>query len=239
MSVLTLVRHAQASFHADNYDELSPLGQKQARLLGEFLVRRRIDFDEVYCGPRVRQRHTADIVGSASIHAGRTWPEPVVLAELDEYDLGGLLRTLAPDLARRDAAFAELLACYRRDENGPERARSFWKMFEALTMHWATTPCAVAGVEDFAAFRDRVARGLRRVTDVQGSGRRVAIFTSGGVVGTAVRLALDAPDRTALEVNWRVRNCSLTEFVFTKNRFTLDSFNVLSHLEDPTLWTYW
>src|SRR5262249_39964890 len=147
--------------------------------------------------------------------------------------------TLAPDLARRDAAFAELLACYRRDENGPERARSFWKMFEALTMHWATTPCAVAGVEDFAAFRDRVARGLRRVTDVQGSGRRVAIFTSGGVVGTAVRLALDAPDRTALEVNWRVRNCSLTEFVFTKNRFTLDSFNVLSHLEDPTLWTYW
>ena len=56
MSVLTLVRHAQASFFADNYDELSPLGRKQARLLGEFWVRRQIDFDEVYCGPRVRQQ---------------------------------------------------------------------------------------------------------------------------------------------------------------------------------------
>jgi hypothetical protein len=43
----------------------------------------------------------------------------------------------------------------------------------------------------------------------------------------------------ALEVNWRVRNCSLTEFVFTKDRFTLDSFNALPHLENPALWTYW
>jgi broad specificity phosphatase PhoE len=55
MSVLTLVRHGQASLFADNYDELSELGRKQARHLGEFWARRRIDFDEVYCGPRMRQ----------------------------------------------------------------------------------------------------------------------------------------------------------------------------------------
>jgi broad specificity phosphatase PhoE len=239
MSVLTLVRHAQASFHADNYDELSSLGQKQARLLGEFWASRRIDFDEVYCGPRVRQRHTAEIVGSAFAQAGRTWPEPVVLAELDEYDLGGVIKELAPELARQDAAFAELLASYRRAENGPERARSFWKMFQPLTLRWATTPHSVAGVESFPEFRDRVERALRRVMEGQRSGRRAAVFTSGGVIGTAVRLALAAPDRTAVEVNWRVRNCSLTEFVFTKNRFNLDSFNALPHLDDPTLWTYW
>ena len=237
--MLTLVRHAQASFLADNYDELSVLGREQARLLGEFWARRRIDFDEVYCGPKVRQRQTAEIVGSVCDRAGRPWPEPVVLAELDEYDLDGLLHKLTPELSRRDAAFAELLACYRRDVNGPGRVRSFWKMFEALTTHWATTPCAVVGVEGFAAFRDRVERGLRRVMEGQRSGRRVALFTSGGVIGTSVRLALGAPDRTALEVNWRVRNCSLTEFVFTKDRFTLDSFNALPHLEDPALWTYW
>jgi broad specificity phosphatase PhoE len=97
----------------------------------------------------------------------------------------------------------------------------------------------VDGVESFPAFRERVECGLRRVTERPGSGRRVAVFTSGGVVGAAVRLALAAPDRTALEVNWRVRNCSLTEFVFTAGRFTLDGFNALPHLEDPALWTYW
>src|SRR5437868_4667631 len=146
MSTLTLVRHAQASLFADNYDELSPLGQQQARLLGEYWTRRRTDFDEVYCGPRVRQRHTADIAGSVVTDAGRPWPEPVVLADFDEYDLVSLIRNLAPELSRQDAAFAELLAAYRRDENGPDRSRSFWKVFEALTLHWATAPEPVAGV---------------------------------------------------------------------------------------------
>jgi broad specificity phosphatase PhoE len=239
MSVLTLVRHAQASLFADDYDVLSPLGETQARLLGEFWARCHIDFDEVYCGPRARQRQTAEIVGSAFTQVGRSWPEPVVLSELDEYDLGGILQTLAPGLARQDAAFAELLARYQRDEAGPNRKRSFGRVFEALTLHWATTSSSQDGVEGFPAFRDRVERALRCVREKPGSARRVALFTSGGFIGTSVRLALDAPDRMALEVNWRVRNCSLTEFVFTKDRFTLDSFNALPHLEDPALWTYW
>ena len=239
MSTLTLVRHAQASFFAKNYDELSPLGRTQAQLLGEYFIRRKINFDEIYCGPRVRQKQTAEIVGSVFMQAGRAWPASVERAEFDEYDFARIFHALAPELSRQDAGFADLLACFRRDENGPDRARSFQKMFEALTIHWATTDCAIAGMERFAAFRDRVDCGLRRVMEGHGSGRRVAVFTSGGVIGTAVRLALDAPDRMALEVNWRVRNCSLTEFVFTKDRFTLDSFNALPHLEDPTLWTYW
>jgi broad specificity phosphatase PhoE len=239
MSVLTLVRHGQAKLFADNYDVLSPLGETQARRLGEFWARRQIDFDEVYCGPRARQLQTAEIVGAAVTQSGRTWPAPVVLADFDEYDFGNLVRDLAPDLARQNPVFAELVAGYRRDEAGPDRERSFRKVFEALTRHWVTTPHAVPGVEGFPAFRDRVEGGLRHVMEKPGSGRRVALFTSGGVVGTSVRLALAAPDRTALDVNWRVRNCSLTEFVFTKDRFTLDSFNVLPHLEDRALWTYW
>lgn len=239
MSVLTLVRHAQASFLAENYDELSALGQKQAQLLGEFWVSRGIDFDEVYCGPKVRHVDTAAIVGSAFAGAGRRWPQPVVLAELDEYDLGSLLQHLAPELCRQDAAFAELLECYRRDKDGPGQARSFQRMFEALTMHWATTPCAVAGVEGFAGFRNRVECGLGRVMEKPGSGRRVALFTSGGFIGTSISRALDAPDRMALELSWRLRNTSLTEIVFTRNRLTLDSFNVLPHLENRAHWTYW
>jgi broad specificity phosphatase PhoE len=239
MSVLTLVRHAQASLFADDYDELSALGRQQARLLGEYWARWRADFDEVYCGPRARQRQTAEIVGSACTKAGQPWPEPLVLEELDEYDLGGILQVLAPELSQHDTTFAELLASYQRDAAGPGRVRSFGKMFEALTLHWMRTPCPVEGVEGFRAFRDRVERGLGHILEQPGSGRRVAVFTSGGVIGVAVRLALGAPDRAALEVNWRVRNCSLTEFVFTKERFTLDGFNALPHLEDSTLRTHW
>ena len=37
MGTLYLVRHGQASFGADDYDQLSPLGQQQAVRLGEYL----------------------------------------------------------------------------------------------------------------------------------------------------------------------------------------------------------
>jgi broad specificity phosphatase PhoE len=70
------------------------------------------------------------------------------------------------------------------------------------------------------------------------SGRRVAAFTSGGPIGVAVQIALNAPDRAGLEVNWRVRNCSLTEFLFSGERLSLDSFNAIPHLEDPALRTF-
>src|SRR5688572_20884173 len=151
MSVLTLVRHAQASLFAANYDELSELGREQARLLGEYWVRRRIDFDEVYCGPRLRQQQTAGVVGAVCARAGRRWPEPVVLPEFDEYDFGSLLRHLAPVLSDQDAAFAELLARHRSDERGPDRVRDFQKMFTALTQYWVTA--TVEGIEAFPAFR--------------------------------------------------------------------------------------
>ena len=45
MSTLALVRHAQASFFADNYDQLSPVGEQQARLLGQYWVKRQMRFD--------------------------------------------------------------------------------------------------------------------------------------------------------------------------------------------------
>src|SRR5439155_26080458 len=74
MSVLTLVRHAQASFPAAEYDRLSEVGQTQASLLGEYWAGRRLLFDEVYTGPRTRQRHTAELAGACCVRTGMTWP---------------------------------------------------------------------------------------------------------------------------------------------------------------------
>ena len=45
MGTLYLVRHGQASFGADNYDQLSPMGHRQALRLGEFWRERGMVFD--------------------------------------------------------------------------------------------------------------------------------------------------------------------------------------------------
>ena len=238
MSWLTLVRHAQASFFADDYDRLSKVGQAQASLLGQHWVRRGLAFDEVYAGPRRRQQQTAELVGIVYAEAGTRWPEPVVVPEFDEYDLGGLLHVLAPERARQDSAFAELMARYHESADDTSRARNFQKAFEALTRHWVTAGHLLAGLETWPAFRARVQHGMHRMLERPGRGRRVAVFTSGGFIGTVVQLALDGPDRLALEMSWRIRNCALTEFVFTRGRLTLDGFNAVPHLEKPELWTY-
>jgi broad specificity phosphatase PhoE len=238
MSSLTLVRHGQASFFAPDYDRLSPLGRKQSELLGEYWGGRRQLFTEVYTGPRARQRETAELVGACYRRLGLPWPEPVVLEELDEYDFGGLLQRLAPELAARDPAFRDLVEGFRHSNGEGEVSRNFQRMFEALTLHWQSGLSALEGLEPWPAFRDRVRRGLDRIRALPGGGRRVAAFTSGGFIGTSVQLALAAPERKALEVNWRLRNGSLTEFLFSRDRLTLDSFNAVAHLGDTELWTY-
>ena len=79
---------------------------------------------------------------------------------------------------------------------------------------------------------------LKHILAQDGAGRRVAVFTSGGVIGLIVQSVLHAPDEQMLALNWRVRNCSQSEFTFSRARISLDSFNTLPHLDDPALWTY-
>ena len=90
MALLTLVRHGQASYMAENYDKLSPLGEQQARKLGEFWLRSGTRFQQVFQGPAERHGRTASIVAEVFADAGEPWPEPVTVPEMDEFD--GLLR---------------------------------------------------------------------------------------------------------------------------------------------------
>ena len=188
-------------------------------------------FDEVYTGSLLRQRRTAELAG---------WPHAEVLSELNEYDAERVVKHLAPQLADRDAGFRKLFDA--NTDEGPDRNRRFQRMFEPLMLRWIAGDLSSPQVESWREFRARVERGLRRITGGDAGdrtrGRRIAAFTSGGPIGVAVQMALDAPDRSGLELNWRVRNCSLTEFVFSGDRLSLDSFNAIPHLDDPALWTF-
>ena len=99
MSMMTLVRHGQASFLAADYDRLSTLGEEQSRLLGRYWGVQGYRFDAVYSGPRLRQQETAKWIGESMRQVGGVWPDPVMLPGLDEYDLRGFVEHVAPALA--------------------------------------------------------------------------------------------------------------------------------------------
>ncbi|MCI0523883.1 MAG: histidine phosphatase family protein [Acidobacteria bacterium] len=238
MGYLVLIRHGQARTFEKDSDRLSPLGEEQSRTLGRHWIRQGVNFDEVYSGALTRQRRTAEIAGQCFDEAGLRWPEVQTLPEFNEYDSNGILNRLVPALAENDAGFRELAEAFELNRHTPERNRHFQKMFEAVTSVWLGGEYEVEGVESWRSFQSRVRRAIKRIVSAEGSGRRVAVFTSGGVIGLAVQNVLNAPDRAALEINWRVRNCSLTEFTFGRSRITLDTFNTIPHLDDQALRTY-
>ncbi len=238
MSSLALVRHGQASFFAENYDQLSPLGEQQARLLGEYWVRRGVRFDEVYTGPRVRQIETAALAGEAFARAGLPWPEPQFLPELDEHQVDRLIKLTMPRLAEEYPQVGQLHADYRAAETPRDKHRTFQLMFERVVMLWVEAKIGAPEVESWQAFGERVRAGLRKITDSQQRGRSVAAFSSVGAITVCLQAALECGDRKALDLGWRVRNCSITDFMFSGDRLTLEGFNAYPHLEDESMWTY-
>ena len=238
MSELVLVRHGQASFFSDDYDQLSPLGELQSQTLGQYWLGRGVRFDEVYSGPLKRQVRTAELVSDVYKIADCAWPELNVIDELAEYDGDGVVRALLPILASRDQRVQRLADDWQKAEEQKEKYRTFHRMFMAVTDAWVKGEVETDEVESWRSFHSRVNRGLQQITSGESGGRRIAVFTSGGPISIAVQMAMQAPEGLAIELNWRIRNCALNEIVFSKGKFTLDHFNGIPHLNDQKLWTY-
>jgi broad specificity phosphatase PhoE len=74
MANLLIIRHGQASFGADNYDQLSALGQHQADLTGEFLSQSGVQLSAAFSGDLSRQRdHWSSIRGLTKCKPMSKW----------------------------------------------------------------------------------------------------------------------------------------------------------------------
>jgi broad specificity phosphatase PhoE len=137
----------------------------------------------------------------------------------------------------QDPKLSALADEFDHARGGEGEARAFQRLFEAAMLKWIASPTPGEGMEPWPAFRDRVSSAVRRLMAGEPS-RRIAVFTSGGPIGLSVQLAIKGPGKSFLEVNWRIRNCSVTQFLFDRERFTLESFNCIGHLHDRSLRTY-
>ena len=165
-----------------------------------------------------------------------SWPKAQAASGWDEYDATGVLTRMVPALAARDERIAALLCGFEAAKGTAEQNRYFQRMFEVVMGEWLVDGSGMDGVEGFEAFQRRVQATLDALMRAATS-RRVVVFTSGGPIGLLMQHVLRAPVQSFLDVNWRVRNCSITEFVFGGGRISLDSFNGVLHME-PSLWSF-
>jgi len=227
MSTLYLIRHGQASFGSSDYDDLSLLGRRQARRLGNHLLTAGVRFDACWSGTLRRQRQTADEIGSCCRQAGVELPPPAQIERLNEYDYEAVLRALVPLIEAEDSSFVQAVQAMFDDR------RAFQKVFGRVMRRWASGVDRREGLPSWVAFCQGVSDGMAAIMAGCPRGSRLAVFTSGGPIAAFVGAVLGLDPVRTITLSWQLVNASVTRFRFSHERVSLATFNEQGHLEGP------
>lgn len=216
MGTLYLVRHGQASFGADDYDQLSDMGRRQSVQLGRHWVERGLVFDAVITG--TLRRHQQTWAGIAE--GARLSLEPQPWAGLNEYDSEAVIRAIHPHPLQKP----------RSAEEAPELYRHHFRLLRDGLTQWMAGTVSPQGMPSYSEF----VRGVRDALDhvrANHVGQNVLLVSSGGPISTAVGHVLGLSPEATIELNLRIRNSAVTEFQFNPRRHTLLTYNTLPHLD--------
>lgn len=211
MGTLYLVRHGQASFGAADYDQLSALGARQCRALGEWFRARDIRFEGVLRG--TLKRHVQSLAALAEGHGNV--PEALEWPGLNEYDSHAVVRAVHPEpLGPADT---------------PEAYKHHFRLLREGLARWMSGSVQPEGMPTYADWVAGVAAALDHVRAHHRG--HVLMVSSGGPIATAVGHVLGTPPEATIELNLQLRNSAITQFQFSSKRHSLMSFNHLPHLE--------
>lgn len=209
MPTLYLIRHGQASFGADDYDVLSPIGHEQAEALGAWFKQEGIIPDLTAHGTLRRQKETLSGI-LKGLDIDRT---PETHPGLNEYDFSALLNAKyaaggAPEGMHNDhkSHFRTLrttVAEWQRDEipNPPET----WGQFTGRVNN-AVTALTRDGVETVFA------------------------VSSGGAISQAVSALLETPGVHQTKMQLQMKNTAITRFIWTPRATYFHGFNETPHI---------
>ncbi|MGH1368316.1 MAG: histidine phosphatase family protein [Maritimibacter sp.] len=210
MGQLTVIRHAQASFGAANYDKLSPLGHRQSEALGAAMKAQGMAWPEVvFVGEQVRHRETFEGVAKGYGMSA----EPRVHAGLNEFDFKALLE-----------AHKKLDAL---PENSTGDRATHFRQLKATVLAWQNDEIPNPP-ESFAAFVARVDAAREAARGLEAD--NVWMFSSGGAISQMIRLVLGAPAEQQILLQLQMKNCAINRFVQGRNSTFLHGFNETPHI---------
>lgn len=221
MATLYLIRHGQASFGAEDYDKLSELGCRQASAVGRYLATHGIHLDAAYSGDLLRQRETAELVLASQ-------PQSVphrVDVRFNEVRNDEQIEHLVPKIVESNPAIRALM------EKGLSESKDYQKVIEAVFNHWVSPQCEAPDIQSWDEYAGGVRDALGDLIREQGSGKTVAVFTSGGTIATAVSQVLGLGGEHAYKFYEPVFNCSVTQLFYSGDRVSLSYFNDRSFLQ--------
>ena len=208
MGAIHLIRHGQASWGSDDYDQLSERGIQQGSLLGT--AWEASDWAPTHCVAGSLKRHAQTAI--ATIDACGQGDGYDVDAGWDEYDISGLQQAIAAQAGGRTL-----------------EPKEFQPLLDAALERW------VAGDDDmgssFADWSGAVLGSLSSAVErASRSGEQVAVFTSGGPIGLVVSHLLAGDASLFIRLNAIVVNTSVTTILVGSTGPRLLTFNEHGHL---------
>ena len=221
MATIYLFRHGQASFGADDYDKLSPLGERQATLLGHYLRDSGVVLDAAYSGNLLRQRETARLALASQQAEVPHQVDP----RFNEIDNDEQLRYLLPEVMKIEPGIRELV------DRGLSSSKDYQKVIDAVFNYWVSPQCKETRIQSWADYSSQVADALRELMATQGGGKTLGIFTSGGTIATMVAQVLGLSGEQTYQFYEPIFNCSVTQIFYNGRKTSLSYFNDRSWLQ--------
>jgi len=215
--------------------------------LGEYFKYKGLNFEAAFTGTLQRQTKTfagicegmgvamdaersdgPPLASSAPLHGARGSETPkahevasvgahTVCPGLNEYDSAAVIGAIHPHKLEKPTS--------------PEMYRSHFRLLKDGLAQWMAGVVSPQGMPSYSEF-------VTGITDVLDHVRKshtgnVLLVSSGGPISTAVGHVLGTAPEITIELNLRIRNCSVTEFAFTPKRHMLVTYNTLPHLDAP------
>ena len=205
MGSIHLIRHGQASWGAADYDQLSALGQRQSTALG-------MSWEASGWSP------TAAIAGSMKRHAQTAISAIDACGQGEGYDV--------------DEGWNEFDHLAIASAHDPTSLTADPKAFQAM-LNLALDGWIAGGEgagETYEQFVARVMTSFDRAVAGAGSGRSVAVFTSGGPIALVASHLLTGGATLFQRINDVVINASVTTIIVGQTGPRLLTFNEHGHL---------
>lgn len=226
MSELFLIRHAQASFGATNYDQLSDLGGRQSRWLGAYFLRLGIQFEQLIVGDMARHRQTCDAICEGMQCEGKSYQ---VLPGLNEYDFGELVQAFS-----KQSPDHPLLLDLQADRTNKQK---HFRLLRVVLTAWGRSEITEVS-ETWDMFNARVQKAREQIQAQSLKGGRVLAIGSGGSNSAFMGQVLGVPAETVFNLNLQSKNTGINRYFFNKKTISLTGFNAVPHLETPDLMEY-
>ena len=231
MTTIYLIRHGQASFGAESYDKLSPNGELQAKLLGQYFNQILKEEPYVVAGSMQRHQQTANLAlaecfPDTTIMTDNAWNEFNHQQVFAQYEP----RFNEPHLLKQDV------------ENEANPRAYLAKIFEGAIERWTGGDYHHEYDESWPNFKSRVETALQNLSDelAKTKPRYAVVFTSGGVISVAAGKLLELNANRTFALNWAITNTSMTTLRLVGNEPQLLSLNEHHFIkaEDPQLLTW-